>query len=195
MQVQLVIADPTGALRNHGRGGVLQRKQMRVAVHNQRRWLPREGGSQLQCVDGHLGDVSTRDGEVTRLLFGFAHGCALDVQTRDAHALHLNVASQQCERRPSQGDVLRDQPDALVIAELQALEIERGRERSGELRELYMTVGEPRGEPLDEPAACIGVAGNEHGAEQQHHQQSETSERPRRDFQGATHQKACPSPM
>jgi hypothetical protein len=195
MQVQLIVTDTTGALRNDSSGGVLQREEMCVAVHDQRRRLSREGSAQLECLDRHFGDVGMWDREVAWLLLGLAHRGAFDMQTRHGQTLHLDMARQQRQRRPSQRDVLRGQPDAFIVAQLQSLQVERGRERAGELRQLDVTVGKPCGEALDEPAAPVGVARDEQGCEQQHHEEHETPQRPRRDFQHAAHQKACPSPM
>ena len=70
--------------------------------------------------------------------------------------------AEQRQRRPAQRDVLGIQPDALVVAELQLVQIQCRWERAVDSGELHVTVGEAARRADDECAPALGVADDQH---------------------------------
>src|SRR5882757_4229783 len=134
-------------------------------------------------------------GSAAGLVFLVWKRCALDVQSSDAQRVYLDMTCQQRAWRPPQGDVLCEQPHAIVVAELQPVQIQRCRERAMDAGDFDVAFGELGGYAYDERAPAFSVADDEHRADQQHDQRYQHGRTPGGDFHSTMHRKACPRPM
>ncbi len=194
VQAQPVVAAVLEPARHDDGIRILERAQPEIAIEGQGGRGSRQWRAQLQPLDLHAVRVDVRQRTAAAAL-AVADGRALDVQPRHLQGVDLDASFQQAQRRPGQRDVLRRQPGAVAVDELQFPERERAGKRTAELRELDGAGGQAIGQALDPAAPRLGVARHHDAGAQHHGHEHQDPQGPGRDSDGTPLQNACPRPM
>src|SRR5579872_427393 len=152
---------------------------MGAAMYDQRHSGPRQLWPELQNVDRQIAEIGVWNAWYC-LGLGLLLGQwrTFDVKEARPQGFDFHVTQPKIHGRPPERNMLREQPQPRVVVQLQAIEVQGGRERSSDACQLHLAVGQLRRESYDQRSAAVGVADDQQATNEDDYQSEQCAQCP-----------------